>query len=110
MREAGNSASRTNAMILQPSDESLTNDLYQEIRKGIQVKESFQQVREAACSRLAQLAREAQANSPMGRIAAIIPQEEYFQIGFKYGMECWDDRGFVRDFQRLEPSMAVSKV
>ena len=97
-------------MILQPSEESLTNDLFQEIRKGIQVQESFQQVREAACANLAALAREAKSKSPMGRIAAIIPQDDYFHIGAKYGMECWNDRSFVRDFQRHEPSMAVAKV
>ena len=28
----------------------------------------------------------------------------------KYGVECWNDRGFIKDFQRLEPTMASNKI
>jgi hypothetical protein len=28
----------------------------------------------------------------------------------KYGSECWNDREFVKDFQRLEPDLAVCKM
>jgi hypothetical protein len=43
-------------------------------------------------------------------MVASIPSHEYFLIREKYGNDCWDDRGFVRDFQRLEPSMAANKI
>jgi hypothetical protein len=44
------------------------------------------------------------------RHVAEIPQREYLLMANKYGEECWQDREFVRDFQRLEPTMAVHKL
>jgi hypothetical protein len=41
---------------------------------------------------------------------AEIPQREYLQMAQKYGTECWDDREFVRDFQKNEPTMASNKI
>jgi len=96
-------------MILTPSEEELTNELFQEIRKGLQVQESFQQVREAASARLAHAAKEAR-DTVAGKIVGFIPQTDYINIAQKYGSECWDDRGFVKDFFRHERDMKVSNL
>jgi len=44
------------------------------------------------------------------RKLAEIPQREYLLMAQKYGSECWDDREFMKDFQRLEPDLAVTKI
>lgn len=93
-------------MIAIPSEEELTNELFQEIRKGLQVQDSFQQLREVACSRIAQTAKDAK-DSAMGKVVGVIPQTDYINIAQKYGAECWDDRSFVKDFFKKEPGMKV---
>ncbi len=98
-------------MIAIPSKEALTDAFYQEVRKGLQLEDSLQQIREAACAQLAKAAKDAGTRGPMGgRILAYIPQKDYLQIGMKYGMECWDDPEFIRDHQKLEPDMHVNKI
>jgi len=96
-------------MILTPSEESLTNDLFQEIKRGLQVQDSFSQMREAASARLAHIAREAKT-SAMGKIVGYVPQQEYIEVANKYGVECWDDRGFVRDFLKKESHLKSANI
>jgi len=96
-------------MIAIPSDESLTNDLFQEIKRGLQVQDSFSQMREAASARLAHIAREAKTEAA-GKIIGVIPQQEYMELAAKYGVECWDDRQFVRGFFNNEPDLRSSRI
>jgi hypothetical protein len=96
-------------MVLKPSQEALDAALIRELCTGRQFLDSLQKYREKSA---AEIAKEARALTPNKRFrhVAEIPQREYLQIAQKYGSECWEDREFVRDFQRLEPSMAVHKL
>ena len=49
------------------------------------------------------------AKSTLRKLAEI-PQREYLLMAQKYGSECWNDREFMKDFQRLEPDLAVCKM
>jgi hypothetical protein len=53
--------------------------------------------------------RDVNAKSTFRKLAEI-PQREYLLMAQKYGSECWDDREFMKDFQRLEPDLAVTKI
>lgn len=96
-------------MIVAPSEEELTNELFQELRRGLQLQDSLQQIREVASAKLAQAAKEAK-DSIAGKIVGFIPQTDYINIAQKYGSECWDDRGFIKDFFRKERDMKVSNL
>jgi hypothetical protein len=50
------------------------------------------------------------AQSTLGKPVGAIPQHEYFLIGSKYGMECWDDREFVRDFFKRESHLKAGDI
>ncbi len=111
MREVGQKtpASRILFMIAIPSRDSLTNDFYQEVRRGLEVQDSFSQMREAASARLAIIARDARTEAA-GKIIGVVPQQEYLELAQKYGVECWDDRGFVRDFLKNEPDLKSANI
>ena len=51
-----------------------------------------------------------EAKSALGAPVGSIPQHEYFTIGNKYGMECWDDRGFVRDFFKSQSHLRAGHI
>lgn len=67
------------------------------------------QKREIEAAAIAKASRAAGPNKSFRHIAEI-PQREYLLMANKYGVECWNDREFVKDFQRLEPTMAVHKI
>jgi hypothetical protein len=97
-------------MILRQSEEAMNQALIKELCSGRQFLDSLQKYREASA---AELAKESRKHAPKRggfRHVAEIPQREYLQIAQKYGSECWDDRGFVKDFQKLEPTMSVHKL
>ncbi len=97
-------------MIETISQEECTAALLKELRWGRQVKESLQQVREAACAEEANAMRGHKSIPGLGKCVLNIPAHEFFLIREKYGDEAFGDRQFVRDFQRLEPQLAVNKV
>ena len=96
-------------MLLKPSEEALTDALVRELCTGRQFLDSLQKYREADAASIAKEARKYAPKKGLRHLAEI-PQREYLQIAHKYGSECWEDREFVRDFQRLEPTMAVHKL
>jgi hypothetical protein len=95
-------------MILQ-SEEAMTAALVRELCTGRQLMDAMGKRREIEAAAIAAESRKHQAGKNWRHIAEI-PQREYLLMANKYGVECWDDREFVRDFQRLEPTMAVHKV
>jgi len=97
-------------MIETLSPDACTDALLRELRWGREVKQTFQQVREQAAATEATAGKGHKSIPGLGKLAAVIPAHEFFLMREKFGAECWDDRGFLRDFQRLEPSMAVHKV
>lgn len=96
-------------MLLKPSEEAMTAALVRELCSGRQFLDSLSKYREADA---AQIALDARKHAPKKnwRHVAEIPQREYLQMAHKYGHECWEDREFVRDFQKFEPTMAVHKI
>jgi hypothetical protein len=95
-------------MILQ-SEETMTAALVRELCTGRQLMDAMEKRREIEAAAIAAESRKHAAGKNLRHIAEI-PQREYLLMAQKYGVECWDDRGFVRDFQRLEPTMAVHKM
>ena len=98
-------------MLIQPSDEALTHAFLRELLTGEQLKNELQASREKTAAEIARDYRDRgrRRGDAMTHVAEI-PQREYFQMIHKYGQDCWDDVGFVRDFQRLEPTMASNKI
>lgn len=72
--------------------------------------ETQQKFREIACAKEAFEARGHKSITGLGKMIASIPSHEYFLIREKYGNDCWNDRGFVRDFQKLEPTLIANKI
>jgi len=98
------------SMIETLAQEECTAALLRELRWGRQVKQSFEQIREAEAGREAFAARGHKTIEGLGKLVSVIPAYEYFTIREKYGPECWHDRGFVKDNQRLEPTGVANKL
>lgn len=96
-------------MQLPASEEAMTAALINELCSGRQFLDSLQKYREVSAAKIAADSRKYTPNKNLRHVAEI-PQREFFQMSHKYGHECWSDREFVRDFQRLEPTMAVHKI
>jgi len=97
-------------MLLKASEEPMTAALIRELCSGRQFLDSLQKHREATAAEIAAESRKYAPKKGGLRHVAEIPQREYLQMAQKYGTDCWEDREFVRDFQRLEPTMAVHKL
>ena len=89
-------------------EEALTDALVKELCSGRMLKESLQNKREIAAAAEARAMKE--AKSALGTPVGAIPQHEYFTIGNKYGMDCWDDRGFVRDFFKSQSHLKAGNI
>lgn len=98
-------------MIVKPSDEALTHALIRELTTGEQFKKACEKVRELEAAKTAKEYRDMgrRRGARMTHLAEI-PQREYLQMVHKYGVECWNDREFVADFQKHEPTMASNKI
>jgi hypothetical protein len=89
--------------------EMMNQALINELCSGRQFMTAMERKRELEAAAIAAKSRQ-EAPGKNFRHIAEIPQREYLLMADKYGVECWDDREFVRDFQRLEPEMAVHKI
>jgi len=89
-------------------DEAMTNALVKELCSGRLLKENMQRKREIEAA--AEARRMKDAKSIAGKAIGSIPQHEYFLLGSKYGMECWDDRGFVRDFFKSQSHLRAGHI
>ena len=84
--------------------------LVRELCSGRQLMETRQQFRERGAAQEAKELLGHKTIGALGKAVAVVPQHEWFLMREKYGEDCWHDRGFIRDFQRLEPSMAVHNI
>jgi uncharacterized protein YxeA len=101
---------RTNRMILKASEEAMTDALIKELCSGRQFMESLQNKREIEAAKIAQDYRKIGRRKDAKFVHLMeIPQHEYLKMDQKYP-GCWDDREFVKDAQRLEPTMASNKI
>ena len=72
--------------------------------------ETRQHLREHVAAAEAKAMRGHKAIEGLGKCVAVIPQHEWFLLREKYGQEAMHDKGFLRDFQKHEPTMAVNKL
>lgn len=89
----------------------MTHALIRELITGEQFKKACEKTREIEAAKIAQDYRKIgrRRGAKMVHLAEI-PQREYLQMVQKYGNECWNDREFVADFQKHEPTMASNKI
>jgi len=89
-------------------EDELTDALVKELCSGRALKDAMQNQREIAAAAEARAMKKSKSflGSPIGAI----PQYEYFTIGNKYGMECWDNRDFVRDFFKSQSHLKAGNI
>jgi hypothetical protein len=92
------------------SEAAMNAALVRELCSGRAFVEQMAKYRETEAAMIAHRDRQNINHKSTLRKLVEIPQREYLLMAQKYGSECWDDREFVKDFQRLEPDMAVSKI
>jgi hypothetical protein len=92
------------------SEAAMNAALVRELCSGRAFVEEMARYREKQAAIIAHRDRQDINRKSTLRKLAEIPQREYLLMGQKYGNECWDDREFVKDFQRLEPDLAVNKI
>jgi hypothetical protein len=92
------------------TEASMNAALIRELCSGRAFVEQMAKKRENDAALIAARDRQnVNAKSTLRKLAEI-PQREYLLMAQKYGSECWDDREFMKDFQRLEPDLAVNKI
>ena len=97
-------------MILKASEEAMTDALIKELCSGRQFMESLQNKREIEAAKIAQDYRKIGRCKESKFVHLMeIPQHEYLLMDQKYP-GCWDNREFIKDAQRLEPTMASNKI
>ena len=88
----------------------ITAALEREIRSGEKMTQALQ------AHRLRKAARESSQHDrhktagSLGKLALTIPQTEFFRIRQNYGEDCWNDKTFIKDYQRLVPDSKVARV
>jgi len=90
------------------SDAAMNHALINELCSGRMLMETQQQFREKACAAEAFEARGHKSILGLGKMIASVPSHEFFLIREKYGHDCWNDPGFIRDFRKMEPTMACN--
>ena len=84
--------------------------LVAELCSGRALMETRQRWRETDAAAEAKEMLGHRTHNVLGKTVAVIPQHEFFLMREKYGEDCWGDKGFIRDFQKHEPTMAVHKI
>jgi hypothetical protein len=87
----------------------MTDALIKELVSGRKFVEEQSKLREHVAAAEAHAQRGHRTIKGLGKCLLNIPQHEFFTIRNKYGPDCWGDRGFIKDFQRLEPQFTVHK-
>jgi len=90
------------------ANEEINAALVRELCSGRKFIESLENRREIEAAAEARQMRE--AKSMVGKPVGAIPQREYLLLANKYGSECWDDRGFVRDFFKSQSHLKAGNI
>lgn len=96
-------------MIAEIADDAKREALVRELCSGRKLMEQKQGFREMEAAKEAHALRGHASLGGLGKCVVNMPAHEFFLMRAKYGDDCWDHREFVKDFQRLEPTMAVHK-
>jgi hypothetical protein len=90
------------------ANEEINAALVRELCSGRKLMESLENRREIEAAAEAKKMRE--VKSIAGKPVGSVPQHEYLLIGKKYGVECWDDREFVRDFFKSQSHLKAGNI
>jgi hypothetical protein len=90
------------------AEEEINAALIKELCSGRKFIESLERRREIEAAAEARKMRE--VKSIAGKPVGSIPQREYLLLANKYGNECWDDRGFVRDFFKTQSHLKAGNI
>jgi hypothetical protein len=90
------------------AEEEINAALVRELCSGRKFVESLEKRREIEAAAEARKMRE--VKSIAGKPIGSIPQREYLLLAQKYGAECWDDRGFVRDFFKSQSHLKAGNI
>jgi hypothetical protein len=90
------------------ANEEINAALVRELCSGRKLMESLENRREIEAAAEAKKMRE--VKSIAGKPVGSIPQREYLLLANKYGSECWDDRGFVRDFFKSQSHLKAGNI
>ena len=92
------------------NEAEITAALEWENRSGEKMTQALQ------ADRLRKAARESSTHDrnktagSLGKIALTVPAAEFFRLRLNYGDDCWNDKGFIKDYQRLVPGSKVAQV
>jgi hypothetical protein len=92
------------------TDAAMDEALIRELCSGRKLMEEMQHKREHIAKAEAALMRGHKTIPGLGKCVLNIPAHEFFLMREKYGEDAFRDKGFIRDFQRLEPEMAVHRI
>lgn len=88
--------------------EAAVNDaLIREIRLGFELEKGLAEERHRSAAAESFRDRESRTVNGLGKPILNIDQRDYFRAIQKFGPDCWADREFIRDVQRLEPDLKV---
>lgn len=88
----------------------ITAALEREIRSGEKMTQALQVHRLRNAAREASQHDKHKTAGALGKLALTIPSTEFFRIRQNYGEDCWDDKTFIRDYQRLVTDSTVARV
>lgn len=87
------------------------NDLIvAELVSGRKYVDAQEKARERAAAQEADAARGHKTIKGMGKLAVVLPQQEYFDLIGKYGHGAMHDRSFLKDLQKKEPQFKVASL
>lgn len=93
----------------QLNEGQLQRAILNELRTGEQLERATQE------RRLRQAHAEAKTHDPKKTAAGLmkpilcVPGREFFRIREQFGEDCWDDRTFIRDYQRNVPDAKIAR-
>ncbi len=91
------------------ADAAANEALVRELCSGRKLLDEMQGYREYDAAREAQAQRGTRTVGALGKPVLSVPQREWFALREQYGEGCWQDRGFIRDMQKLAPDLAIFK-
>lgn len=91
-------------------DADITAAMEREIRLGWQMRQDLRDGRLEQARREAAQHDKNKTAGALGKPVLSVPEAEFFDIRREYGEECWDDKGFIRDYGRLVPGSRIARV
>lgn len=85
----------------------LRESLIREITNGFELERHLADQRQMGAAIEAHRAKGHRTIKGLGKQVLEVDQRDFFRAMDKFGPECWSDRGFIKDVQRLEPDLKV---